>query len=75
MLILPEKDVINRYLQKFDGRRDSILPPSDQMEEHNEKALEFLMLFIKESLKFILLSFFKRSWIILKILNDIKKNF
>ena len=73
MLILPEKDIINRYLQRSDGWRESSIP--SQIEEHNERALEYLMLFIKESLKFILLSFFKRSWIILKILNDIKKNF
>ena len=45
------------------------------MSEHNERGLEYLMLFIKESLKFILFGFFKRCRIISQILYNIKKTF
>jgi hypothetical protein len=45
------------------------------MDDSTERSIEYLLLFIKESLKFILFGFFKRCRIITHILLNIKKNF
>lgn len=78
MMILPEKDNIVRYLSKNCNDAVSMLDqvmPQSQMDDSTERSIEYLLLFIKESLKFILFGFFKRCRIITHILLNIKKNF
>ena len=79
MIIHPEKENITRFLQRnctsdVESRLENQMPRS-QTTENNEKSLEYFILFIKESLKFILFGFFKRCRIITQILVNIKKNF
>jgi len=78
MMILPEKDNIVRYLSKNCNDAVSMLDnamPQSAMDEQTERSIEYLLLFIKESLKFILFGYFKRCRIITHILLNIKKNF
>ena len=66
MLIYQERDLIQKYLLRQAGhQRDSTLSnTTPQMKEHNDKEMDFLMLYIKESIKFILFGFFKRCRIV-----------
>ena len=47
--------------------REKLLPTTQQWKDESEK-LELFMVYVKESLKFLLLSFFKQCRIILRIL-------
>ena len=77
MLIHQEREIISKYLHRQTGllRESTVSNANPAMKEHNDKELELLMLYIKESIKFILFGFFKRCRIVSQILQNIKKNF
>ena len=77
MLIHQEREIIQKHLQRQAGhvRESSVSNSNLEMKEHNQKELDFLMLYIKESIKFLLFGFFKRCRIVSQILQNIKKNF